>query len=341
MSAALTVQSVTKTFRPGEPRILDDITLTADAGRITTILGESGCGKTTLLRIVAGLEEPSSGRLLIADRDVTRLAPVDRDVAMVFQTFGLYPAKTVAKNIEFPLKMAKVAPAERRTRAAEVAAIMHIEHLMNRLPAELSGGQRQRVGICRALVRRPRLLLMDEPLSALDPKLRNELRTEIVALQRAIGSTILYVTHDQTEAMTMSDTVVVMRGGRIEQAGPPDKVFARPASTYVAEFLGNMNLNPAPDVERAGGYAETVGIRPEHFGLAGTRPAAEDDFVVSGRLERCELLGADRILHVRAGEILWRARVDADAPIGDEITLVASRDQVHTFDTETGARRAT
>ncbi len=336
MNASLSLRSITKAFRQKDDLlpILDDVTLEAEPGKITTILGESGCGKTTLLRIVAGLETPSGGRVLVDGREVTHAPPAKRDVAMVFQNYGLYPAKTVAKNIEFPLKMAKVPPAERRERAAAVAKMMHIEQVLDRLPAKLSGGQRQRVGICRALVRQPRILLMDEPLSNLDAKLRMELRTELVSLQRKIGSTILYVTHDQAEAMTMSDTVVVMRGGRIEQAGAPEDVFAKPATSYVADFLGSMNL-AGPD-----GGDTIVGVRPEHFFLDGQAPGRTDDFTVRGRLELSELLGTDRVLHVRADGIVWRARVDAAAPVQDLVTLVARREHVHLFDSTTGSRRA-
>lgn len=349
MTAAVAVADVRKSYghqksrksTPDPRPVLAGVSLEAEAGRITTILGESGCGKTTLLRIVAGLEVPSSGRVFIGDRDVTSAAPSQRGVAMVFQNYGLYPAKTVAKNIEFPMQMAKVPAEQRRARTEAVAQSLHIDHLLDRMPAQLSGGQRQRVGICRALVRDPEILLMDEPLSNLDSRLRIEMRTELVALQRRIGATILYVTHDQVEAMSMSDLIVVMRRGRIEQMGSPEDVFARPATTYVASFLGNMNL-----VDRAAagfGPAErptTIGVRPEHFVLADREPDRPGDLVVDGRLRFDELHGADRIVHVETDRATWRARLDATAPLSDTVRLVARRENVHEFDTTTGVRHA-
>ncbi|MDO9396339.1 MAG: ABC transporter ATP-binding protein [Herbiconiux sp.] len=350
MSAPVRIQSVSKAFpqhRAAPVGILDDVSFEAPAGRITTILGESGCGKTTLLRIVAGLESATAGRILIGDRDVTSAPAATRQVAMVFQNYGLYPAKTVAKNIEFPLKMAKVPAAQRRERALAVAELMHIDHVLDRLPAQLSGGQRQRVGICRALARDPEILLMDEPLSNLDAQLRIEMRSELVTLQRRIGSTMLYVTHDQAEAMTMSDLVVVMRAGRIEQMGAPLDVFSTPASTYVASFLGNMNL--AADVPTEGVVSDAgaaarpgtvVGVRPEHFVLAEAVAPRDDDLVVEGTVHLTELLGTDRILHIRAGETTWRARVDAAMPFQETVRVVARRANVHRFDATTGLRRA-
>jgi ABC-type sugar transport system ATPase subunit len=350
MSAPVRIQSVSKSFpqqRAVDVSILDDVSFEAPAGRITTILGESGCGKTTLLRIVAGLESATAGRILIGDRDVTTAPASKRQVAMVFQNYGLYPAKTVAKNIEFPLKMAKVPAPERRERAHAVAKLMHIDHVLDRLPAQLSGGQRQRVGICRALARDPEILLMDEPLSNLDAQLRIEMRSELVTLQRRIGSTMLYVTHDQSEAMTMSDLVVVMRAGRIEQMGAPLEVFSTPATTYVASFLGNMNLSedvPAGGVVSDAGVAARpgtiVGVRPEHFVLAETVSSRHDDLVVEGSVHLTELLGTDRILHIRAGETIWRARVDATLPFQETVRVVARRENVHRFDATTGLRSA-
>ncbi|WP_223144738.1 ABC transporter ATP-binding protein [Mycetocola sp. JXN-3] len=343
MSAPVHIRAVEKTFegaKRASTRILNEVTLTAPAGQITTILGESGCGKTTLLRIVAGLESATGGSVHIGERDVTSVHPSRRGVAMVFQNYGLYPAKTVGKNIEFPLKMAGVPTAQRHTRALAAARLLHIDHVMDRLPAQLSGGQRQRVGIARALARDPEILLMDEPLSNLDAQLRIEMRAELVAMQRRIGSTMLYVTHDQTEAMTMSDRVVVMRGGHIEQQGTPEEVFRVPETTYVAAFLGNMNLAPAPASETGAGAGITLGVRPEHF-LPADRVAAEPgDLHIEGRVEFAELLGTDRILHLRAGDTLWRARVDAALPLHEEITVVARAANIHRFDTVSGVRVA-
>ncbi|QBJ96995.1 ABC transporter ATP-binding protein [Rhodococcus sp. ABRD24] len=349
MTAAVTVADLRKSYghkkgrksTPDPPPVLAGVSFEAQAGRITTILGESGCGKTTLLRVVAGLEVPSSGRVYIDDRDITSTAPSKRGVAMVFQNYGLYPAKTVAKNIEFPMQMAKVPAEERRARTQAVAQSLHIDHLLDRMPAQLSGGQRQRVGICRALVRDPHILLMDEPLSNLDSRLRIEMRTELVALQRRIGATMLYVTHDQVEAMSMSDLIVVMRHGKIEQMGSPSEVFARPTTMYVAAFLGNMNLVDGAAAGLAPATRETtIGVRPEHFALAAAESERPGDLVVEGRLRFDELHGADRVVHVETPHATWRARLDAAAPLSDTVRLVARRENVHGFDTATGERRA-
>ena len=348
MSTAVETREIVKTFRErgsADVNVLRGVSMHAKAGSITSILGESGCGKTTLLRIIAGLETATSGAVFAGDRDITAVHPSRRQLAMVFQNYGLYPAKTVAGNIEFPLKMSGVPRAERRARALAAAEVLHIEHLLDRLPAQLSGGQRQRVGICRAIAREPEIILMDEPLSSLDAQLRIEMRSELVALQRRIGSTMITVTHDQTEAMTMSDSIVVMRGGQVEQVGSPSEVFERPQTAYVASFLGNMNL--AADaansgVETASTFSHhahsTLGVRPEQFMLAEYAAPEVGDLRVSGRVVRDELLGTDRVLHVEAGAAVWRARIPAAASFGERCTLVARRAHVHEFASEGGVR---
>lgn len=348
MSTAVETRDLVKTFRDSggdAVQVLRGVSVQAAAGSITSILGESGCGKTTLLRIIAGLESATSGSVCAGDRDITAVHPSRRQVAMVFQNYGLYPAKTVAGNIEFPLKMAGVPRAERRARALAAAEVLHIEHLMDRLPAQLSGGQRQRVGICRAIAREPEIVLMDEPLSSLDAQLRIEMRSELVALQRRIGSTMITVTHDQTEAMTMSDSIVVMRGGQVEQVGSPMQIFDRPQTAYVASFLGNMNLahysaNSGVEVSSlpTQSGATTLGVRPEQFMLAEHVVPETDDLRISGRVVRDELLGTDRVLHVAAGDAVWRARVPATVPFGERCTLVARRAHVHEFELEGGVR---
>jgi ABC-type sugar transport system ATPase subunit len=356
--ASVDIVALRKSFgtRGAAAPVLKQVSLHVPSGKITSILGESGCGKTTLLRIVAGLERADSGQVIIDGRDVTEVEPSRREVAMVFQNYGLYPAKTVAKNIEFPLKMAGVPKTERAARAREVARLMHVEDYLDRLPAELSGGQRQRVGICRALVREPRIVLMDEPLSNLDARLRTEMRSELTALQRRLGSTMIYVTHDQVEAMTMSDQIVVMRAGRIEQLGTPLEVFARPATSYVAGFLGAMNLVdgrladgrlawdggsarlglPTP----AAGRAVTLGVRPEQLRVTDPQrsDAADAAFALEGEVVLTELLGTDRIVHVRAGERVVRARVDAAQAIGARATVTARAEHLHLYDADTGER---
>lgn len=350
MSSDVRARAVSKHFGGGSSSaILNGVDVTAPAGRITTILGESGCGKTTLLRIVAGLETATSGEVYIGDREVSGVSAAKRGVAMVFQNYGLYPAKTVQRNIEFPLKMSGVPRQERAARAERVARILHIEHVMDRLPAQLSGGQRQRVGICRALVRDPEILLMDEPLSNLDAQLRIEMRSELVSLQREVGSTMLYVTHDQVEAMTMSDSLVVMRGGRVEQLGTPLEVFSAPATAYVAGFLGNMNvvalagengIRAIPSAIAASGAA-SIGIRPEHLQLAasGPDPGGDGGVHIEGRVVLDELHGTDRVLHVRAGDVTWRARIDSGLGFDEHVRLRAAHHHLHLFDA-TGSRRA-
>jgi ABC-type sugar transport system ATPase subunit len=362
--AAVTIDGVTKTFGrpPAANTVLDGVTVDVKPGCVTSVLGESGCGKTTLLRIVAGLDTPSAGRILVNGQDVTAAAPSRRDIAMVFQNYGLYPAKTVRRNIEFPLRMAGIGRRERRARAAATAALMHVEHLLDRLPGQLSGGQQQRVGICRALVREPRILLMDEPLSNLDAHLRGELRGELVALQRRLGTTMLYVTHDQLEAMTMSDTVVLLKGGRIEQTGSPEEIFAAPRTTYTATFLGNMNIlrvavegrtlladgapvgRLAPGTDLGPNRLVQLGMRPERLAAVphetDARPPEHPAAAVAltGPVTGSELLGSDRILRVQVGPHTVRARVDATLPLPKRATLTVSRDNVHVFDAHSGVR---
>ena len=220
--------------------------------KFLALLGPSGCGKTTALRILAGLEEPSTGRVLIGERDVTRLQPRDRDIAMVFQSYALYPHMTVGENIAYPLRIRKVAPAERTRKITDVTVALEIDHLLDRHPRQLSGGQRQRVALARAIVRDPAAFLMDEPLSNLDARLRLTMRGEIKRLCHRLGATTLYVTHDQAEALTMADLIAVLRDGELQQVAPPDEIYDRPANRFVALFVGSpaMNFLERPDRRR-------------------------------------------------------------------------------------------
>ncbi|MGW3957815.1 ABC transporter ATP-binding protein [Streptomyces sp. NPDC004752] len=317
---------VAKTFAGGTVA-LREVHLHCPPGAITVLLGPSGCGKTTLLRCIAGLETPTGGSIRIGDRDVTQTDPRKRGVAMVFQNYGLYPNKTAHDNIEYPLRLARVPKGERRDRVARVAELLQIDHLLDRKPAQLSGGQRQRVGIGRALVREPAVLLMDEPLSSLDAELRVSMRTEIRALQRKLGTTMVYVTHDQTEALALADQLVVLRDGRIEHSGNPEQVFGSPATTFVAGFLGAMNLL---DAQPLGLPPGTIGIRPEDL-LVGETPGA---LTLHGPVVDTDLTGTERIVHFRCGQQTVRIRLRADEPVPEHMTAHALPDRIHRFDSE-------
>src|SRR5436853_3816408 len=257
--AVVETRELTKVFKEGGLGAVNSVNLETREGEFLVFLGPSGSGKTTLLRMIAGLEEPTSGEILIGGRLVNDLTPRERRIAMVFQSYALYPHLTVLGNITFPLKAQRVARVEREKKAAWAAALLGIAHLLDRKPRELSGGERQRVALARAIVREPSLFLLDEPLSNLDAKLRASARTELEQFQKKIGTTTIYVTHDQVEAMAMGDRVVVMDQGAVRQIGTPADVYDEPQDTFVAAFLGSppMNLLEASDV--------IVGFRPEHF----------------------------------------------------------------------------
>src|SRR5581483_826026 len=241
--ASLDIVNVRKAF--GSVRVLHDIAISMADGEFLVLVGPSGCGKSTLMNIIAGLEEPTSGRVHLDGRDITPLGPADRNISMVFQSYALYPNMTVAKNIAFPLEMRKVDKATRMERVKSVARLLQIEHLLDRKPRQLSGGQRQRVAIGRALAREPQLYLFDEPLSNLDAQLRLDMRTEIKKLHQRLGATIVYVTHDQIEAMTLATRIAVMKAGVLKQLGTPQEVYNRPADTFVAGFMGSPRMNLA------------------------------------------------------------------------------------------------
>ena len=309
--ASVELQDVHKSY--GSHAIITACNLRVEEGEFLVIVGPSGCGKSTLLRAIAGLEPLSSGRLLIDGRDMTRADPVARGVAMVFQSYALYPHMTVAQNIGFGLKIAGERKDRIEARVQEVAALLHLDDLLQRKPKALSGGQRQRVAIGRTLARKPRIFLFDEPLSNLDASLRAEMRVELAKLHRALGNTMVYVTHDQVEAMTLATRMVVMQNGRLEQVGTPLEVFNQPATRFVAGFLGQPPMNfirvqcsPAPGglrLQLAGGYAWNTtaapdaataweaGIRPEDFRCTTESPCMELLVDVS------EQLGSDTILH--------------------------------------------
>jgi sn-glycerol 3-phosphate transport system ATP-binding protein len=348
--ATLTLSDIRKSF--GSTTVLHGIDLDIAEGEMVVIVGASGCGKSTLLRIVAGLETPTSGTVDIAGRDVTALEPADRDIAMVFQNYALYPHMSVFDNMAYGLKIRGMARDAIRQRVEEAAKLLGIGQLLARRPRELSGGQRQRVAMGRAIVREPKLFLFDEPLSNLDAKLRVQMRAEIRRLQRRLGVTSLFVTHDQVEAMTLGDRLVVMNQGRAAQIATPMEIFAAPADTYVAGFIGSPSMNllqarlaeggisatlaaggvielPQP-IPGPAGRALTIGIRPEHVTLGGTLPMA---------VELVEPLGSETVLHgtLPGGEVL-AVRVQGASPVDGGTLPVSFTQSLHVFDAEDGRR---
>ncbi len=338
MMATLTLDGLRKSF--GDTPVLHGIDLALADGEMLVIVGASGCGKSTLLRLVAGLETPSGGRIVLDGREVSRVDPAERDIAMVFQNYALYPHMNVFDNMSYGLRIRGLSRTEIGRRVDEAAALLGIEALLARKPRQLSGGQRQRVAMGRAIVREPKLFLFDEPLSNLDAKLRVQMRAEIRRLQRRLGITSLYVTHDQVEAMTLGDRLLVLHQGRPVQLATPMEVFERPADTYVASFIGSpaMNFLPgtlAPDATPAPmsttGKTVTLGIRPEHVQLvpAGT-PLTVD---------LAEPLGSETLIHGRLpGDIRLTLRIPGPPPPGETLFLAFPREHLHVFDGESGRR---
>lgn len=293
LKIALRLTDIQKSY--GENHVLCDVNLAIKDGEFIVIVGPSGCGKTTLLRVVAGLEEPDDGQIILFDRVVNGVAPAKRDMAMVFQSYALYPHMTVFDNLAFALKMAGMTREEIQNRIADVAEVLSLQEYLDRKPSELSGGQRQRVALGRALVRQPRMFLFDEPLSNLDASLRMNTRIEIAALHRTLKTPILYVTHDQTEAMTLADRIVVMRAGRIEQVGTPLALYNTPVNRFVAGFIGSPAMNFTDRDMFPGSGAASIGIRPEYLRVA-------TDGRLSGNVLHYERLGADTHVIVDIGE---------------------------------------
>ncbi len=349
--ATLHVENLTKTF-PGGTHAVDRVDLEVADGELLVLVGPSGCGKSTTMRLVAGLERPTAGTIKIGDRDVTALRPQDRDIAMVFQSYALYPHKTVRDNLAFGLRMRGITRDEITRKVDEVARVLELDSLLDRKPRALSGGQRQRVALGRAIVRSPQVFLLDEPLSNLDARLRVQTRTELARIQRRIGATMLYVTHDQEEAMTLGDRVAVMRAGRIEQLAPPLELYRRPATTFVASFVGSPAMNLidctiAEGAARAGELAVPVEARPGPAVL-GIRPpdievVAPERGDTRGRLDVIEALGRDLLCHVDLGEATHDLRVlapgDAELHEGDVVGVALRRDRLHLFDSSGSGQR--
>ena len=342
----IVLEGVSKRY--GAVRAVDGVSLRAESGKFLVLLGPSGCGKSTILRLIAGLEDPSEGRILIGDRDVTRLAPDKRKISMVFQSYALFPHLTVAENIVFGLKVRGLPKAERDARLARVAELVGLTEQIARKPSQLSGGQRQRVALARAVIAENRICLMDEPLSNLDAQLRHGMRVEIRALQQRLDMTVVYVTHDQIEAMSMADRIVLMREGRIEQEGTPEDLYARPTTIFAARFIGTPAMNlvaleDGPDgavilgskepVLRGRGAGLVLGVRPEHVRLVDTGG-------VSAEVTSAEYHGADTIITARVGResVLARAAGQSRLCAGAQVRLGWEADSVHVFDAASGAR---
>jgi sn-glycerol 3-phosphate transport system ATP-binding protein len=335
--ASITLTHIQKTYGQGAKgnTVIQDFNAEIKDGEFVVIVGPSGCGKSTLLRMVAGLEEISKGEIAIGNRVVNQIEPADRDIAMVFQNYALYPHMSVFDNMAYGLKIANKSAEEIKTRVDKAAGILELGHLLQRKPRELSGGQRQRVAMGRAIVRQPQVFLFDEPLSNLDAKLRAQTRLEIQKLHRELGITSLFVTHDQVEAMTLAQRMIVMNGGVMEQFGTPEEVYNRPASTFVASFIGSPPMNllkQAPGLPAG----QILGIRPEHLELS-HQPHVGWEMTV----DTVELLGAERLVHARLGSETLTLRLDASlsAPkTGETFRATAKEGCLHYFNAETGKR---
>ncbi|MBT2325282.1 sn-glycerol-3-phosphate import ATP-binding protein UgpC [Variovorax paradoxus] len=332
--AAISLRNVIKRYGHGAKanQVIHGVSADINDGEFVVIVGPSGCGKSTLLRMVAGLEEISAGEISIGNRVVNHIEPAQRDIAMVFQNYALYPHMSNFDNMAYGLKIAKVPKDEIKARVDKAAKILELGHLLQRKPRELSGGQRQRVAMGRAIVRQPRVFLFDEPLSNLDAKLRAQTRIEIQKLHRELGITSLFVTHDQVEAMTLAQRIIVMNAGVMDQFATPEEVYSRPATTFVASFIGSPPMNllkHAPGV-RPG---TILGIRPEHLVL--------DADGWSVQVEHVELLGAERLIYGRIGDEQLIMRIDesdAHPSAGDTIRIAARQDKLHWFDAGSGKR---
>jgi ABC-type sugar transport system ATPase subunit len=316
---------------------VQDLNIQVADGEFLVLVGPSGCGKSTALRMLAGLEEITDGRILIGDRVVNNLAPGARDVAMVFQSYALYPHMTVYDNLAFGLRNKGFARKDVDQRVRRAAQILDLDQLLKRKPKQLSGGQRQRVALGRAIVREPAAFLMDEPLSNLDAKLRVATRAEILKLQEDLRTTTIYVTHDQVEAMTMGDRIAVMNAGVLQQIGTPEQLYTRPRNLFVAGFIGSPAMNLIPASLLGGGDGRVAGFRPEHVDLGN---GGGDRITFAAPVEVVEYLGDEQLVHVRVKDTPVQAKLNVDAPIdrGRDMQFSIPRDKLHLFDEESGER---
>jgi len=346
--ASVTYEHVTKKFS-ADTTAVNDLSLEIRDTEFMVLVGPSGCGKSTALRMLAGLEDITAGQIKIDDEVVNEMPPRDRDVAMVFQSYALYPHMTVFDNMAFGLKMRGSSRTEIVERVKEAGRILRLDQLLGRKPRQLSGGQRQRVALGRAIVRQPRVFLLDEPLSNLDAMLRVQTRIELQKMHQRLGTTFIYVTHDQVEAMTMGDRIAVMRDGVLQQVAPPREIYDHPANMYVAGFIGSPRMNFLPvtisdhqakasgftlDLPKAPGVARgTLGIRPEHL----LPKVSADDGIIDLKVEVLEVLGSDQYLYGRVGSDDMIARVDPELKVslGDRVRLGFNMQRVHLFEAET------
>jgi multiple sugar transport system ATP-binding protein len=330
--ATITFEHITKRF--DEITAVDDLTIEVTDGEFLVLVGPSGCGKTTALRMLAGLEEVTGGRILIGDRVVNNVAPGARNVAMVFQSYALYPHMTVYDNLAFSLKNFKVPKEDIDRRVREAGEILELDGMLKRKPKQLSGGQRQRVALGRAIVREPSAFLMDEPLSNLDAALRVQTRAEILKLQKRLGTTTIYVTHDQVEAMTMGDRIAVMSKGVLQQIGPPEELYTKPANTFVAKFIGSPSMNMLPSsVIGVGGHGQLAGFRPEHVHL-GSNPNGAVTFTAT--VEVAEYLGDQQLVHLtlEGQDVIAMLPVEPRLEMGSQQTFSVPLAKVVLFDEE-------
>jgi multiple sugar transport system ATP-binding protein len=330
--APITFEHVTKRF--DETTAVDDLSIDVADGEFLVLVGPSGCGKTTALRMLAGLEDITSGRILIGDRVVNNVAPGSRDVAMVFQSYALYPHMTVYDNLAFSLRNHHVPRTETDARVRQTAEVLELGDLLKRKPKQLSGGQRQRVALGRAIVREPKAFLMDEPLSNLDAALRVQTRAEILRLQQRLGTTTIYVTHDQIEAMTMGDRIAVLSKGELQQLGTPEELYEHPANTFVARFIGSPAMNMLPSAMLGiEGTGQLAGFRPEHVLLGNGRPGSGS---LAASVEVVEYLGDEQLGHLRLGEheIVVKLPVEPRLRAGEQETFSVPLDKVLLFDEE-------
>lgn len=359
--SGVTLQNITKRYN--KTVVVEDVNLEIKPGEFIVLVGPSGCGKSTTLRMVAGLEEPSDGKIMIGDHDVTNKEPKDRDIAMVFQDYALYPHMTVEENMAFGLKLRKQSKDYIKEQVNNAADILHISHLLGRYPKELSGGQRQRVALGRAIVRHPQVFLMDEPLSNLDAKLRVKMRSEIVRIQKRLSTTTIYVTHDQIEAMTMGDRIVVMKDGLVQQVGSPREIYNQPTNMFVAGFLGSPNMNflegkvtneggrfifTAPGItlplnnKQVSAKSEKVvlGIRPEHISVA-AQTGSNWSQGIAGTVEMMEDLGSEKVVFFKMQEQEVQIKVTDVSHMQDldkKTAIYLDMDRSYLFDKESGER---